>query len=144
MSHLNYASPIWSGADETHIKPLNSIYRRAAKLMCKQENISTNQKLQKLGLLTLNRQHDFNIAVAVFKTRHNMTPQYVSELLNPATERYGSNNYIVPRANMDLFKNSFSFSGPYTWNFLPAQIKTLSSLQTFKYATHRHFLEANS
>ena len=140
MSHMNYASSIWSRADDIHLKPLNSIHRRAAKLMCRQENISTDQKLQKLGLLPLNRQHELNTLIAVYKTRHNMHPEYLLQILNPCSSRYGSQNYIVPRANMDLFKNSFSFSGPSMWNSLPTTIKSLGTVQSFKHAVFKHLL----
>ena len=140
MSHMNYASSIWSGADEVHLKPLNSIHRRAAKIMCKQENLTTDQKLQKLGLLPLKRQHDYNTLIAVYKTRNNMHPQYLSQLLTPCSSRYGSQNYITPRANMDLFKSSFSFNGPSLWNSIPITIKSLCTTQSFKHAVFKHLL----
>ena len=140
MSHLNYASPIWSGADEIHLKPLNSIHRRAAKIMCKHDTLTTDQKLKKLGLLSLNQQHTLNTAITVFKIRHDMHPQYLSQLLTPCSSRYGSQNYIIPRANMDLFKHSFSFSGPSVWNSLPMLIKSINSLASFKAAIQKHFL----
>ena len=143
MSHLNYASPIWSGADEVHLKPLNSLHRRAAKIMCKQENLNTDQKLKHLGLLSLNKQHTLNTAFTVFKIRRDMQPQYLSQLLTPCSSRYGSLNYIIPRANMDLFKRSFSFSGPSVWNSLPASAKSINSLSSFKAAVQKYFLHTN-
>ena len=144
MSHLNYASPIWSGADEVHLKPLNSLHRRAAKIMCKQENLNTDQKLKHLGLLSLNQQHTLNTAITVFKIRRDMQPQYLSQLLTPCSSRYGSLNYIIPRAHMDLFKRSFSFSGPSVWNSLPTSFKPINSLASFKAAVHRYLLYTNS
>ena len=33
MSHINYASSIWDGAGELHIKKVNSLHRRAAKII---------------------------------------------------------------------------------------------------------------
>ena len=41
MSHINYASTIWSEAAENHMKNLNSLHRRGAKLICDDIDIPT-------------------------------------------------------------------------------------------------------
>ena len=138
MSHINYASTVWAGADEVHMKPLNSIHRRAIKILCPTQTVQTDEKFKTLGILPLDKQHDYNTAIAVFKTRCGQYPQYLSSFLVKCTDRYGSQNYISPLTNMDLFKNSFSFSGPLIWNSLPSIAKSKNSLSTFKTAAHQY------
>ena len=51
MAHINYSSTVWSNASEVHLKkknPLNSLHRRAAKLILPDHSLSTTAKLKKL------------------------------------------------------------------------------------------------
>ena len=47
LAHVNYASTVWSNASEVHLKVLNPLYRRAAKLMLPDLSLSTRSKIKK-------------------------------------------------------------------------------------------------
>ena len=126
LSDINYASTVWSGASEVHLKKLNSLHRRAAKLILPDQSLSTTEKLNKLNILPLDKQLKFNRCVTMFKM------QSLSDFLHRAPARYGPNNYVLPRPRIDQFKTSFAFSGSSTWNTLPSRLKTFSSLCNFK------------
>ena len=68
----------------------------------------------------------------MFKVHMGLAPQYVRNLLNRAPVWYGSNNYVLPRTRIDLYKTSFAFSGPSVWNSLPPKMKTYKSVCGFK------------
>ena len=68
----------------------------------------------------------------MFKVHMDLTPRYVSDLLNRAPVRHRSNNYILPRTRTDLYKTSFAFSRPSVWNSLPPKMKTNKSVRGFK------------
>ena len=53
MPHINYASNVWDGTSENNLKKLISLHRRSAKLVLRNENISTDNKLLKLNILPL-------------------------------------------------------------------------------------------
>ena len=53
LSHVNYASTLWDGCSEVHLKILNSLHRRAAKLILSDPSIPTDDKLKTLKLLPL-------------------------------------------------------------------------------------------
>ena len=72
----------------------------------------------------------YNTAVLMFKVHMGWAPQYVCDLLNRA--RYESNNYVIPRTRIDLYKMSFAFSGSSVWNSLPPKMKTYKSVRGFK------------
>ena len=38
----------------------------------------------------------------------------------------------IPKANIEAFKKSFSYSGPLLWNRLPNELKDIDSLSSFK------------
>ena len=132
LSHINYASTVWSGASEVHLKKLNSLHRRAAKLILPDQSLSTTEKLKKLNILPLDKQLKFNRCVTMFKIHTGKAPPYLSDFLRRTPARYGSNNYVLPRPRIDQFKTSFAFSGSSTWNTFPPKLKTFSSLCNFK------------
>ena len=130
--HINYASTVWNGVSEGHLKKLNSIHRRAAKLILPDQSLSTTEKLNKLNILPLDQQLNFNRCITMFKIHSGKAPPFLSDILHRSPARYGSNNYVLPRPRIDQFKTSFAFSGSSTWNILPPKLKTFSSLCNFK------------
>ena len=132
LSHINYASTVWSGASEVHVKKLNSLHRRAAKLILLNQSLSTTEKLNKLNILPLDKQLKFNRCVTMFKIHTGKAPPYLCDFLHRAPARYGSNNYVLPRPCIDQFNTSFAFYGPSTWNTLSPRLKTFSPLCNFK------------
>ena len=131
LSHINYASTLWSCAAQNHLIKLNSLYKRAAKIILPDKSLSTLEKQAALDILPLNKQLEFNKLTSVYKTRINLAPDYITNLLIPSN-RYNSINYLLPLTRIDLFKTSFSFSGALLWNSLPLSVKACSSLSNFK------------
>ena len=132
MSHINYASSIWDGAGELHLKKINSLYRRAAKIIGRGLQLSTEDKQKHLKMLPLKKQLFFNKAITMYKVWHDSVPSYLSSIFRKASERYHSTNFILPFTRLDLFKRSLAFSGASTWNALPVQIRNNQSLNSFK------------
>ena len=125
LSHINYASTVWSGVREVHLKKLNSLHTRAAKLILPDQSLSTTEKLNKLNILPLDEQLKFNRCVTMFKIHTGKAPRYLSDFLHRAPARYGSNNDVLPRPRIDQFKTSFAFSGTSAWKHTPTQIKNI-------------------
>ena len=74
LSHINYASTIWCGASEVHLKKLNSLHRRAGKLILSDEAMTTSEKLKTLNILPLQKQFKYNTAVLMFKIINGKAP----------------------------------------------------------------------
>ena len=141
LCHVNYASVLWDGAANSHLMRLNSLLKRAAKIMLPDPTLSTLRKQKQLNILPLKLQLEFNKCLTVYKIQNKLAPPYLSAFLTPATRRYGSNNYVLPRTRIDLFKTSFAFSGASLWNSLPNNMKTGSSLSRFKYDLYNHLMQ---
>ena len=122
---------------------MNSLYRRAAKLTLPNSSMTTEEKQKELGILSLERQLFYNIALLMFKVRSNVAPLYLSDLLISPSNRYGSDKYILPLPRIDIFKTSFSFSGPLTWNSLPAYISQCPAVNNFKNCLHKYLLDSS-
>jgi len=143
QSFLNYASTVWSSASDNHIKKLNSLHRRGAKLIIEDPYLSTDDKLKAANILPLRRQFEFNISLLMYKLLHGLAPSYLNAFLTKAPERYGSDNYLLPRTRIDLFKASFSFAGTSMWNSLPSDVKNCKSLFTFKSSLRKYMLRSS-
>ena len=74
----------------------------------------------------------FRIAVTVYHCLHGTAPEYLSELLIPASTRSSryclrssdSNQLVVPPVKLSTYgRRAFSVSGPVVWNSLPDYIK---------------------
>ena len=134
LSHINYVSTVWSGDSDVHLRKLNSLHTRAARLFLPDRSLSTTEKINKLNILPLDKQLKFCwcVTTCMFKIHTGKAPTYLSDYLHRAPARYGSNNCVLPRPRIDQFKTSFAFSGSSAWNTLPPRLKTFSSLCNFK------------
>ena len=82
------------------------IHRRAAKLMMPDLSLTTDAKLQHLGLLPLREKLMLNKAVLVFKAFRNLAPQYLKDLFICHNSRAPSRSMILPKPRIDLLKTS--------------------------------------
>ena len=142
LSHINYASTVWSGAAQDHLKKLNSLYKRATKIILPDPLLSTLEKQASLDILPLNKHLEFNKIITVFKARNELAPDYIAKLLITSSSRYNFSKYLLPPTRIDMFKTSFSFSGAFLWNSLPLNIRSISSLSSFKTKLRNYFWDS--
>ena len=133
-SHLDYASTVWDGCSDNHMKKLNSLHRRAAKIILPNPLLSTDEKLKQLGILPLSKHLVYNKAVFMYKIWQQKVPEYISQLFHRSPSQYGKTNsmYIIPLPRLDMYKSSLSFAGASTWNHLTTAVKSAPSLSIFK------------
>ena len=129
---------MWDSCAETHLNKLNSLHRRAAKLLLPDKNSSTDEKMKVLSILPLQKQLYFNKAVLMFKMNRRITPSYIVSLFTESNNR--TNRYVLPKPRIDLFKTSLSFSGSTCWNSLPVAIKTVGTIKSFESVLHEYLM----
>ena len=146
MSLINYASNLWDCCDDVHLKKLQSIHRRALKLLQRVSNKSIDQHTNYIPLpLTNHLKH--NKCVLMHKLIHGKCPIYLEQTFE-TTLKYNTNSrhmtLIVPRPRIDLYKSSLRFSGTHAWNSLPKSLKGPFSTKTFKnkLSLYLHSLES--
>jgi hypothetical protein len=141
--HLDYASTVWDGASDANFKRLNSLHRRAVKLIADQATcaISTDDKFKQFGVLPLHKQLTYNKLVLMRKVTLVKTPNYLNSLFH-LTQRQSrtlrNDTIITPKPRLDIYKTSFSYSGAKLWNTLPHDLKSVRSIQLFKTRLHKH------
>ena len=109
------------------LNKLNSLQRRAGKLILPDHFLSAEQKLSALGILNLPQQLDYNKGIFMHKALKNNSLNYPAQLFLSHQSHYTNsrNNLYVPGPRLDLFKTSISFAGASLWNSLPQNIKSL-------------------
>ena len=78
-------------------------------------------------------------AKIMYKIFNSLTPQYINEMfqLRPLNDTLqslrssGTINYVLPKPNKELFKQSMIYSGPMIWNNLPDKLKHLKTIDSF-------------
>ena len=144
-SHIDYASTIWDGSSDVHMKRLNSLNRRAAKYILPDPNLNTEQKLEQLEILPLSKQLLFNKGLVMYKIWNKSLPRYLCQHFIQSDPQYTTSrlNFTVPRPRIDIFKTSLSFSGAHFWNSLPNPVKQARTLSLFKKSLFRYLVSTH-
>ena len=80
--HIDYASVVWDGCGEVHFKKLNSLHRRAGKLILSDPSLSTERQMSALGILNLPQQLTYNKGIFMHKVLNNYSQNYLAQLFN--------------------------------------------------------------
>ena len=132
---------MWDGCSDVLKKRLNSLHKRAAKLILPDTTLTTDQKLKEMRIMSLQKQLEYNKGWFMYRILCNEAPGYISNLYTHTPSRYSnSRNYhlSLSRPRIDIFKTSISFSGVYLWNNLPLTVRSCQSLISFKRKLRAH------
>ena len=108
-------------------KRLNSLHRRAVKLIFPDTTLTTDQKLKEMRIMSLQKQLEYNKGLFMYRVLSNEAPEYIFNLYTNTPSRYSSSrNYhlSLPSPRIDIFKTVISFSGAYLLNNLPLTVRS--------------------
>ena len=140
LQHLDYCCIIWGTTSDTNIGKLQTIQNRGMRIILQcHPRTHIAAMLSNLKWLSIEQKIVFLTAVLVLQIMHSKTPNYMSHWLVPVSQQYGthgtrrstSGDLFVPRSH----PNSLTTKGTRLWNQLPASIRTLPNLKTFKKGT---------
>ena len=134
MSLINYASNLWDNCSGTHLTKLNSVHKRALKILRKVSS-GSEEECAPQQPLSLTNHLKYNKCILMHKIIHGKCPAYLEKTIT-SSSRYSINSrhmtLIVPKPRIDLFKSSLEYSGVFCWNGLPKNLKQSFSTKTFK------------
>ena len=84
MSHVNYVLNVWDRCASVHLKQLNSLHKRAVKLLMPIPDMDYLQKCRALKLLPSDKQLLLHKCVLMQKTVHGEAPQHLKDLMIPS------------------------------------------------------------
>ena len=139
-----------TGANSKYISKLQRLQNWCAKLIfCATKRDHASQYLQSLHWLPVRQRILYKMFLYVFKCLHGLAPTYLSSSIPPYKQnRPGLRSELdvsrlhVPKYNYkglkSAFEKSFSLSVPSIWNSLPLDLRSASSIQTFKRKLKTH------
>ena len=135
--HIDYASVVLDGCDDVLTRRLNSLHRRAVKLIFPHITLATDQILfLKMKIMSLHLQVEYSKGLFMYKVLNNEAPEYISNLYTCSPLCYSSSrNYrlSLPRPTIDTSKTIMAFSDAFLWNsYLSLTTRSCNSLSSFK------------
>ena len=140
MSKLIYLIPLWGGCEKFLIKALQVVQNKAARSVTRL-GIFTPVKtlLKQCGWLSVHQLVFFHTVVLLFKTLQNESPDYLYSMAgtdyNYKTRAKDSGKLRLVsdyKVDHELNLKSYRWRSIRSWNQLPLDITSISSLSKFK------------
>jgi hypothetical protein len=141
--HFDYASIVWDGLSDALFKKLNSLHRRAAKLINPDKSMTTDEKMITINMLPLDKHFFYVKAIYMYKVLNHNAPTYLNQLFSFSSSHYSAHklNLKFPKPRLDIFKTSLCYDGVAVWNSLPIALKTLNTITAFKHQLFAYIIE---
>ena len=136
LSNFNYCPLIWMRFDKTSNASIDKIHRRALTVVYGKCNCSLSELLELSNSVTFHIRFIRRLMVEIFKSVHNLSPDFISELFVPKSSGYDlrrGHQLVLPPTNTVKFGlHSLSFAGSLLWDRLPKDVKSTESVKTFE------------
>jgi len=138
-SRLDYANSVLYGAAKSTVSKLQRIQNTLSRIVLRADRQShSSSLLQQLHWLPVQSRIHFKLATITYKALSTSSPQYLASLLHPyqptRSLRSSSQNLLdVPPHHINFGSRSFRCAAPSIWNAIPVQVRSSSSLDSFKH-----------
>lgn len=137
--HFDYCSAVWDGCSKGLADKLQKLQNRAARIITfSNYDARTIDIFNSLGWVPLQQQRAFSKALIMFKTLNDLAPDYISSKfidrskVNKYNLRNTEHKLALPLPRTNYAKKSFSYSGGFLWNSLPNEVRTATTIKSFK------------
>ena len=133
--HLEYAMQAWRPYKQKDINNIESVQRRATRMIEGLSRFSYEERLRRLNLISLEMRRLRGDLIEVFKIMHGMEglkPESMFQLAAHSNTRGHTLKIYKQRSRLDCRKFFFSQRIVDEWNALPDKIVTSASVNQFK------------
>ena len=115
-------SLVWGTSTPFLMNERDHIHARAAKIIHRLPwDISDQEALESTRWEPLSNQYKTKLLTLMYKVNSNISPVKITNLFSIANPHYNlrnSNNFVLPRYNLDIGRNSLRYRGPLVWELL--------------------------
>ena len=137
LPHFNYGIELWGSTGVTAIKPLETLQKKALRLVDnKNINSPSSASFKKHKTLKISDIFKLRQGLFMYKAFHSMLPPNIQSLFKKnqtiRSTRQSNLNFTVIRRSTRMQDKRLSVAGPYFWNDLNQSIRLSNSLTMFK------------
>ena len=136
MSTFTYAPIIWMFCKKSSLKAIDSIHKRAIRILCQNYVDSYEDLISKHNLMTVHEIHLRFLLCEIYKTVNLGNPSFMQNIFCKKEVAHGlrKNNLLtLPKTRLVKFgTGNFIFRGSILWNSLSDEIKSVETLSNFK------------
>lgn len=128
-SQISYGIVGWGGLYDTHLHRLNVLQKYILKIIFEKRKTFPSEKIFEIsGVLNIRQTYGLKILLNIFTNRIPLTQP---------THEYPTRNreYSRPRCRKSIGQRSCHYLAPRVYGFLPAELKTVMSYNSFKTKT---------
>jgi len=141
-SRLDYCNTVLAALSQSTIEPLQRVQNTAARLIFnlgKREHVSPC--LIQLHWLPIRYRITYKLCTLMHNVHIGKSPCYLANIVQPTSSGVTrsvlrslseTDSYSTLRLRTKFGERAFSFSGPASWNSLPAELRTISDTSVFK------------
>ena len=130
QSHIDYGHNLWGYAAQCHLDNTVSQQKRSLRIMHFKDwrfRRSSSLFLQS-KTLPLSKQILLNSGKTLWKIAHGL----ICPTLDSLFKKKSTTSFFLPFKRLDVSQNSIFYSGVRAWNSIPAKIRALPSVNSFK------------
>ena len=141
LPHIDYCCTVWGNISSNLTDSMIKLQKRAARIIL-DKGIDTPSAgmFAELNWMKFPDRITYQKSVLMYKIFNNLTPSYLQEFFTFTSDihqrslRSTSDNLLyIPKPNIELYRNSLSYSGSKIWNAIPDHVKQSTSIAEFKY-----------
>ena len=141
-SCIDYACSVWGNCSQKKRELISRLQNRAARIVSKHygsHEISVTKLIKDLKWQSFETRRDYFLNMLMYKCIHGTAPTRLCNEIEMYFDRHGLNtrnanslNVVLPKPNIEMFKQTFRYSGPIkngTPFIATCKIHTLSSFK---------------
>ena len=131
---LDYCVPVWRPYLKKDVIKLEKVQRNFTKMIKECKGLGYEERLELLGLTTLEERHTRADLIQVYKILHDEDKVFLDEFLVRSTRqgRKNSMKLYKKRCLKDITRMSFTYRVIDVWNNLPELVVSAVNINEFK------------
>ena len=128
---------IWGNSKKANLNNLTILQKRACRIILGDQYSTFKEAMKQINILSIHGRIFLQKAKFMFRVSRKTNPSYINNMFlssgfsNINLRSSNSLNFVTPKPNIELFKESMSYSGTVLWNSILADIRMSDTINIF-------------